>query len=130
MVLCTKFPELVRLTEEFPEVAKYRRALGQAYLVAEDFSRAEDELLRSLSLNANDPDALTLLGNLYTKRNRPRDAVPLYERSLSLVKNVYAMNNLGAAFAEMGDMHKALPGSSPTDFWSALRLRASGIPPE
>jgi tetratricopeptide (TPR) repeat protein len=101
-------PELERLAQEFPEVAKYHRAIGQAYLVLGDFERAEDSMLRSLSLNSLDPDALTLLGNIYAKRDRPADAVPLYERSLAIRRNVYALNNLGAAYAELGDLDAAL----------------------
>lgn len=101
-------PELRHLVEEYPEVAKYHRALGQAHLVLGDFDRAEDAMLRSLSLDPADPDALTLLGNLYAKRNRPLDAIPLYKRSIGVQRTVYALNNLGAAYAEAGDLDQAL----------------------
>ncbi len=101
-------PNLQRVVEEFPEVAKYHRSLGQAYLVLSDFDRAEDSMLRSLSLDPADPDALTLLGNLYAKRKQPAAAIPLYERSIALQRNVYALNNLGAAYAEMGDSDRAI----------------------
>ncbi len=101
-------PALEGLIKEFPEVAKYHRALGQAHLVIGDFDRAEDSMLRSLSLNPTDPDALTLLGNLYVKRERPAEAIPLYERSIAIQRNVYALNNLGAAYAEVGETDRAL----------------------
>lgn len=101
-------PELARLAEEFPEVAEYHRALGQAFLVTDDLGRAEDSTLRSLSLNPLDVNALTLLGNLYVRQKRHRDAVPLYERSLALERNLYALNNLGAVQAELGDIPQAL----------------------
>lgn len=101
-------PNLQRLVEEFPEVAKYHRSLGQAYLVLKDFDRAEDSMLRSLSLDPADPDALTLLGNLYTKRKQPAAAIPLYQRSIALQRNVYALNNLGAAYAEIGESDRAV----------------------
>lgn len=97
-----------KLAREFPEVAKYHRALGQAHLTLGDLDEAEDSLLRSLALDPRDADALTLLGNLYTKRERPADAIPLYERSLKLRRNVYALTNLGAAFAETGRLQEAV----------------------
>jgi len=97
-----------KLAEEFPEVAKYHRALGQAHLTLGDLDHAEDSLLRSLAVDPRDADALTLLGNLYTKRERPADAIPLYERSLKLRRNVYALTNLGAAFAETGRLQEAV----------------------
>lgn len=100
--------ELTRIVSEFPEVAKYHRALGQAHLVLGDFEEAEDEFLRALRLDPRDPDTLTLLGNLYTKRGRPADAIPLYERSLAVARNVFALTNLGAALAETDQAARAL----------------------
>lgn len=104
----TALPALLDLAKEYPEVAKFHRAIGQAYLVLGDFESAEDAMLRSLSLDPLDADALTLLGNLYAKRDRPTDAIPLYKRSIALTRNVYALNNLGAAYAEIGDTERAL----------------------
>lgn len=101
-------PVLSDLTADFPEVAKYHRALGQAHLVLGEFESAEDSMLRSLSLDPTDPDALTLLANLYAKRDRPTEAIPLYERSIAIQRNVYALNNLGAALAELGETDRAL----------------------
>ena len=94
--------DLKQLVADFPEVAKYHRALGQAHLVLEEHGDAEGELLSSLALDPRDPDALTLLGNLYTKSKAPAKAIPLYERSLQIQRNVYALTNLGAALAETG----------------------------
>lgn len=93
-----------KLVADFPEIAKYHRALGQASLVLQDYDRAEDELLRSLALDPRDPGALTLLGNLYARRGTPAKAIPLYRRSLALEPNVYAFTNLGAALVETGQV--------------------------
>lgn len=101
-------PELERVVDEAPEVAKYRRALGQAYLVAGDSERAEDELLRSLALDPRNGDALTLLGNLYMQAGRPDRALPLYERSAEIETNVYAVTNAGAALAKLGRIDEAI----------------------
>ena len=99
---------LAPLAAQWPEVAKYHRALGQAYFVTGELEAAEDELLRALRLEPRDADALTLLGNLYQKRGRPADAIPLYERSLAVRRNVYALTNLGAALAETGQVERAI----------------------
>jgi len=101
-------PELRKLVQEFPEVAKYHRALGQAHFVLGEHEEAEDEFLRSLALHPTDPDALTLLGNLYVRRGFPAKAIPLYQQSLASVRNVYALTNLGAAFAETGRLDEAI----------------------
>jgi tetratricopeptide (TPR) repeat protein len=100
--------ELQRLAQSFPEISKYRRALGQAYLALEDWDRGEDELLKSLALDPRDPDALTLLGNLYARKGQPEKAIPLYRRSLELQRNVYALTNVGAAIAETGNKEEAI----------------------
>jgi len=57
--------EFRELVQEFPEVAKYHRALGQAHLVGGQPEQAEDAFLHSLALDPRDRDTLTLLGNLY-----------------------------------------------------------------
>lgn len=101
-------PSLEGLVREFPEVAKFHRALGQVHFALNDWDSAEDEFLRSLAIDPRDPDALTLLGNLYVKRKAPEKAVPLYRRSLELEKNVYALSNIGAAFAQIGDLDEAI----------------------
>ena len=100
--------ELERIVREIPEVAKYHRALGQAYFVLNRPGEAEDELLRSLALDPRDPDALTLLGNLYARSGRPAKAVALYRRSIELMPNVYALTNTGAALAELGELDEAI----------------------
>lgn len=102
------FRDLERISRDFPEVAKYHRVLGQAHLVSGRQEEAEDEFLRALRLDPLDHDALTLLGNLYAARNRPQEAIPLYERSIALSPNVYALNNLGAAVAQTGNKERAL----------------------
>lgn len=100
--------ELERLAKSFPEISKYRRALGQAYMALEDWDRSEDELLNSLALDPRDPDALTLLGNLYARRGKPEKAISLYRRSLELQRNVYALTSIGAAISETGDKEEAI----------------------
>jgi tetratricopeptide (TPR) repeat protein len=96
------------LVAAFPEVAKYRRALGQAHLVLGALELAEDEFLRCLALDPHDADALTLLGNLYYQRGDVEKAIPLYERSLALQPNVYALSNLGGSLAKVGRLPDAI----------------------
>jgi len=101
-------PQLRRISAEFPEVAKFHRALGQAHLVLGELDDAEDEFLRSRIWTPSIVTPLTLLGNLYSRRDRPAEAIPLYERSLELGRNVYALNNLGAALAQTGQKVRAI----------------------
>jgi cytochrome c-type biogenesis protein CcmH/NrfG len=100
--------ELEQVARSVPEVAKYHRALGQSYLVLGRLDDAEDSFLRALRLDPRNSDALTLLGNLYAQRGRHADAVPLYERSLAVGRNVYALNNLAAALARQGRREEAV----------------------
>jgi tetratricopeptide (TPR) repeat protein len=109
--------DLQRLISDWPEVAKYWRALGQARLVLEDWDKSEDALLKSLSLDPLDADAMTLLGNLYAKRNKRDRALALYRRSLELDRSVYALNNAGAMLAKLGE-----PAESLTLFREAVVL--------
>jgi Flp pilus assembly protein TadD len=99
---------LERVVKEFPEVAEYHCALGQAHLGTGDQESAEDELLCAVCLDGRDPSALTLLGNLYMQQRRPELAVGLYERSLELDRSVITLTNLGAALGETGDLHGAV----------------------
>jgi tetratricopeptide (TPR) repeat protein len=99
---------LRKLVTEFPEIAKYHRALGQTYLVLSDLDDAEDHFLHALALDPRDVDALTLLGNLYMQRERAADAIPLYERSIALQPSVYALANLGAALAKTNRVPEAI----------------------
>lgn len=95
-------PLLAELVKKFPEVPKYRRALGQAYMALGDLDNAEDELLRALRLDPLDASAHTVLGNIYAGRNRQDHAIGFYRRSIELEPSVYALNNLAAALAKTG----------------------------
>jgi tetratricopeptide (TPR) repeat protein len=109
-----------KLTQDFPEVAKYHRALGQTYLELGDLDAAETHLLHSLKLNPRDTNSLTLLGNILARSRRHEDAIPLYQRSLALDQNVYAQSNLAVALAETGRTPEAVEA-----FEAALALDPS-----
>ena len=97
-----------RLVEEFPEIAKYHCALGHARLETGDTQGAEDELLRTLSLDHKDLEALIMLGNLYMLKQDPEQAARLYEASLKLDRNVVNLTNFGGALGEMGSLDRAI----------------------
>ncbi len=96
------------LVEEFPEVARFHRALGQAEMVLGRADEAETALLHGLRLDPLDPDSLTLLGNVYYGQGRLDQAVPLFERSVALSPNTYAFSSLGAALSKLGKHEEAI----------------------
>lgn len=83
-------------------------ALGLAYWIRGDSSKAELEWQETLRLEPNNNQTLELLGSLYAQKKRLDLAIPLLERSLSLnPRNEDAHMNLGAAYAETGRMDRA-----------------------
>lgn len=60
--------------EQHPDDAEAQRILGGAYLAAGRFDLADAPLMRSVTLDANDPRAQFLLGMLRLKQNRPAEA--------------------------------------------------------
>ncbi len=101
-------PDFKRLVAQFPEVPKYHQSFGLAHLELGNLDAAEDELLHALRLDPRLMDALTTLANVYQKRGAPQTAIPLYRRSIELHRTVYALSNLGAVLAEMGDLPQAI----------------------
>lgn len=108
---------LEKVVRDFPEVPKYHRNLGQGYLEVKKLEEAEDEFLRTLSLDPRDVAALILLGNLYQQRGAPEKATPLYRRAIELQPDAYAFTNLGAALAKLGDLDGAVEA-----FGEALKI--------
>ena len=96
------------LVHDFPEVAKYRAALGQAHFETGDIEAAEHELLAALALHGREPSALTTLGNLYMNQNKHEQALQLHRTAVEVDPSARNLTNLGAALGEMGHLDKAI----------------------
>ena len=112
--------DLKRVVTQFPEMAKYHQALGQAYLETGNPDGAEDELLRALTLDPRAEAALTLLANVYAHRNQPEMAIPLYRRAIALQPTAYALSNLASLLAKASQFEEAI-----ATFEAALREDAA-----
>jgi tetratricopeptide (TPR) repeat protein len=108
---------LREIVRDFPEVAKYRRNLGQAYFELGNLDKAEDEFLHALALDSRDSAARIMLGNCYQARGAPEKAVPLYRRANELLPDALCFTNLGAALGRLGDLDGAIDA-----FQQALKL--------
>ena len=96
------------VVDDFPEVARYRAALGQVYFETGDLATAEDELLAALALNGREPTALTMLGNLYMTRRDVEQAKQLYTTAVEVDRTAYNLANLGAALGQLGHVNEAI----------------------
>lgn len=100
--------DLQILSKDWPEVAKYWKALGHTHLVLGNADECENALLKSLAIDPHDADAITLLGNLYARKGNGERAVELYRRSVELLPNVHALTNIAAILSKLGRIDEAL----------------------
>lgn len=69
-----------RLLKLRPTAGEVLRAAGEAALAAEDMDRAERWLQQALALNPEDPNLVTMIGQVYLKQGRPAEALALWKR--------------------------------------------------
>ena len=100
-------PQLIELTEEFPEFAGAHRLLGLAHLRLDNAAAALASLRRAAKLNSRDPMAPLLLGALHESRQRLREAALAYQRAIAL--DPFSARALAALakIRERGGQHRA-----------------------
>lgn len=91
-----------------PSNASFWTNLGNARRELRDVDRAEQAYRRALAIDATWPDASNGLGVILVQRQRPIEAIPLFQQAIERDPKLYeAQLNLGIAFQESGDRVKA-----------------------
>ena len=106
LLSCSK--NKVEREKEIYQAEKYRE-LGELLFREGKYTAALKEFLKAEALNPDDHLLQNDLGLTYMYRRKPDLAIPRFKRALEL-KDDYspARNNLGNAFAEMGQWDKAI----------------------
>ncbi len=114
--------------EAHPEIERglisAHQARGIIYLCQSDFARALNSLQRALALSEKIKHregiipALNSIGEVYRTQGQPQRAVEYYERARQVVGDdaawnmAYIFNNLGMAYAALGDFKQAIENVS------------------
>jgi tetratricopeptide (TPR) repeat protein len=96
-----------RAAELVPLSAQYRRSIAQAQIELANYSDAEAELLRALTVEPDNADAQMMLGRVYHSTGRMELAEQLYRQSIALHATPWALTNLGAVHGARGELHEA-----------------------
>lgn len=109
-----------QLLERKPADVDLAYALAYCHYVLDQFDHAEPLLLRVIGEQKEHADALTLLGLIAMKRERPEQQLAYYKRAVFADPyHVLANTNLASLYQNEGDFHAARP----------LLLRAIDVAP-
>jgi len=91
-----------------PKAPDFLVKLGRAYLKANMYFEAEEQLLKAVRLAPKDPEGLTILGNVYSKADKPEKAEIFFKRALAVRKDYpRAFTGLAQAKMAQGDHETA-----------------------
>jgi tetratricopeptide (TPR) repeat protein len=91
-----KFQTFSKSDAGYREIAKYYEQSG-------NLEKAIEYLTKGLELQPDSPESLIALGDLYSKLNKNKDAIPIYKRLLeSSNNNPLALKRLAAALFDSG----------------------------
>ena len=92
-----------------PKAPDFLVKLGRAYLEANMYFEAEEQLLKAVRLAPKDPEGLTILGDVYRKSDRPEKAEIFFKRALAIRKDFpRAFTGLAQAKMAQGDHDTAI----------------------
>jgi len=92
-----------------PKAPDFLVKLGRAYLKANMYFEAEEQLLKAVRLAPKDPEALTILGDVYRKSDRPEKAEIIFKRALAIRKDYpRAFTGLAQVRMAQGDHETAM----------------------
>lgn len=99
-----------QLLERKPDDLDLAYGLAYCHYVLGQLDHAEPLLLRVIGEKPEHADALTLLGLIAMKRERPDQQLAYYERAVRAdPKHVLANTNLASIYQDKGDFHAARP---------------------
>ena len=112
---------------EFTAGARYRRPsafdlkiVAMDYILLGDFIDADKWLTRSLQSNTTDSDGWYQLGRTKYNENRFTEAIDAFKKCLALdATNIKAEENLGLAYAGLGDDSNAMKAYQTAIDWQA-----------
>jgi predicted Zn-dependent protease len=90
-----------------PDQAPFRSSAGSVHLVRKEYAAAEDELRKSISLDAELFEPRFLLGALKYQQREYRAAIPELERSMELYPTKQAAELLSKSYQAIGDAANA-----------------------
>ncbi len=106
--LATAQSQINALNVEGKSREDFLRLRSQIKLYAGDTSGALQDVHDALALNANDPNALQLNGDLLVKIERPEEAAAIYKKILTLDSdNELALTSLGSVERKLGNDKEA-----------------------
>ena len=98
-----------RVVKTMPHMPRVRSLLARPLIHLERWDRAEEVLRDALAVNADDPEALDLLGVVLASTDRVEDAVHAHMKSVTLLhEQPMAHHNLGAALSRLGKWEWAI----------------------
>lgn len=98
-----------KLVVLMPENHETRAFLGYLYYENEDLDNAEINLNKALEMSALEPFVLFLLGNVYSRRGKIKEAIDCYDLSIFLDFDMYVAHiDFARKYEHMGRHKKAL----------------------
>jgi len=106
--LATAQSQINALNVEGKSREDFLRLRAQIKMYAGDTTGALQDVHDALALNANDPNALQLSGDLLVKMDRPQEAVEIYKKILTIdTDNELALTSLGSVERKLGQDKEA-----------------------
>ena len=99
-------------------------ALGYLYTLKRDYDKAIAEGEKAVALDPGGADAYALLGMSLNYADRPKEAIPLFEKAIRLNPNgpTHYFLNFGTSYRTMGQYQEAI-----TQYKKALRIAPNNI---
>ena len=99
-------------------------ALGYVYTLKRDYDKAIAEGEKAVALDPGGADAYALLGMSLNYTDRPKEAIPLFEKAIRLNPNgpTHYFLNFGTSYRTMGQYQEAI-----TQYKKALRIAPNNI---
>lgn len=97
------------LAARYPQVPDFHQSLGSVYYLEARLDMAEAEYRTQLQLDANNPQALSMLGVILLDRGQAKEAVPYLAKGLNANPRIpYLQRKMGQALLESGDAQGAI----------------------
>lgn len=100
---------LTRLVEKYPKVPEFHQSLGSVYYMQARLEKAQAEYNSQLSLDAHNPQALSMLGVILLDRGEASAAIPYLQQGLEANSRIpYLQRKLGQALFAMNQPQEAI----------------------
>jgi len=108
--------------DSLDQISQINLELASRYFQGNEFVLAEEKLNKSIKANPKNVQSQNLMGVIYSKQGKLKDAETFFNRALKLDNNhIYTLNNYGQFLCQMkryekgeGYLYKALRSNNPT----------------